>query len=151
MIPSTAAPERKKMAWDYLKFVVGKEGQEVVAKEDQGLATRIETAERMVAHPGRMPEHDRSFIDSVEYSRYCYWPFPADEQWFATRSDLSSVWNGQLQAEPVCRKGAAGMTKAIEDFSRFHPEKELPVHTEFVPFDKRSGPALADARDETQR
>ena len=138
MMPRTVPAERKQMAWDYMKFVLSKEGQEVIAKENTALSTRIETAEEMVVHPGKMPEHDRAFLDSIAYGRYCYWPFPAEEQFLAARSDLQAVWNGQVSAEEVCRKAAVNMTKAMDDFYRLHPAAKVPIKTKFVPFDKRT-------------
>jgi multiple sugar transport system substrate-binding protein len=141
MIPSTVAPERKKMSWDYLKFVVSADGQKVIAGEDQGLGARIATAEEMVTRPGRMLEHDRAFLDSAAYARYCYWPFPADEQFTTARSDLMGVWNGQLDAEQVCRKAAFRITKAIADYETLHPDDHVPVKTQFVPPGERGKPA----------
>ena|GEM_PF-540491 len=139
MMPSILPPERKKMAWDYLKFTADKQGQEVIAQEPGGLPVRREQAEEVVLRPDRKIEHERAFIDSVTYARYFYWPFPADEAFASARSDLYGVWYGRLEAEAVCKKSAAAITKAVEDFYAREPNAHLPMPTKWIPLAERAG------------
>jgi multiple sugar transport system substrate-binding protein len=138
MIPRTVPPERKKMAWDYIKFMSDVPGQEVVAANNAGLPARREIAEKLVTHPGTSPENDRAFLDSVSYSRYFYWPFPADAAFLDARSDLQGVWGGVLDPLPVCQKITVNINKAVDDFLRQNPGRPLPVKTKWVPIDKKA-------------
>ena len=138
IIPKTISRERKKMAWEYMKFLSSETGQEVYGQMNTALPCRIESAEKLVRHPGKPPENDRAFIEAIPYARYFYWPFPSDEAFAAARSEFAGVWNGQLAVEDVCRKVSYDITKSVENFMLIHPEAHLPVKTKWIPFDERA-------------
>ena len=137
MIPKTVPPERKKMAWDYLKFMSSRAGQEVIAGNNTALPAMRSVAEKVVNHPGTPPDHDRAFLDSVTYARYMYWPFPADQAFMEARSDLQGVWGGDLDPIDVCQKVTISINQSVTDFLRQNPGAHLPVKTKWVPFDER--------------
>lgn len=138
IIPKTVAPERKKMAWDYMKFLITGGGQKIIADDNTALPALKALAEQAVVHPDRPPANDRAFLDSISYARYLYWPFPAEEAFMAGRSDFQGVWNGDLTADEVCRKVTLDMNKAVDDFLRENPGARLPVKTRWVAPDRRA-------------
>lgn len=148
IIPKTVAPERKKMAWEYMKFLTSDAGQEVVIANNTALPAVKKWAEKLVTHPEVPPEHDRAFLDSIDYARYMYWPWPAEEAFMEARSDLQGVWNGDLDPLEVCQKSTLNMNKMVDDYLRQNPGKSLPVKTRWVLFKDRpavsSAPAAAD-------
>ena len=147
LIPRTVTPERKKMAWDYIKFISSVAGQEVIAGNNAGLPARREVAERAVVHPGTPPQNDHAFLEAVSYARYLYWPFPSDPAFAEARSDLQGVWNGDLDPLPVCQKITININKSVEDFLRLNPGRKLPVKTKWVPIEKK--PAASQVAAET--
>ena len=138
IIPRTATPERKKIGWDYIKFLTSETGQNVIAEMNTALPARMSVAEKLVHHPGIAPENDRAFLECIEYGRYLYYPFPAEAALMDARMDFMSAWNGNLDSDDVCRKAAYEITKSVDDHFRIHPEGRLPVKTKWVPFDKRA-------------
>ena len=108
IMPSILPPERKKMAWDFMKFQTSREGQEVFAAENGGLPARIDVAREVVTRPGRKIENERAFMDAIEYARYFYWPFPADEAFSEARSFLYGVWYGPPRCRRRMQKGRPG-------------------------------------------
>jgi len=138
IIPSTVPPERKRMAWEYMKFLVSGTGQQIIADDNTALPVIKELAEKTVVHPGRQPAHDHAFLDCVSYARYFYHPFPADEAFMDGRSDLQGVWNGDLDVAEVCQKITLSMNKAVDDYLRANPDAHLPVKTKWVPPSQRS-------------
>jgi len=138
IIPKTVQESRKRMAWDYIKFLVSDAGQEVIKSNNTALPAVRKWAEKTVTHPGVPPDHDRAFLDSVAYARYMYWPFPADPAFTDARSDLQGVWNGDLDPLEVCQKTTLNINKSVDDFLRQNPGARLPVKTKWVPPSKRS-------------
>ena len=138
IIPKTVPEARKRMAWDYIKFLVSDAGQEVVRDNNTALPAVRSWAEKTVTHPGVPPSNDRAFLDSVAYARYMYWPFPAEQAFMEARSDLQGVWNGDLDALEVCQKATLDINKMVADYLRENPGKHLPVKTRWVPFSERA-------------
>jgi multiple sugar transport system substrate-binding protein len=132
IIPASLPEERKKMAWDYLRFLITGPGQEIIAEGNTALPVLRTLAEKTVNHPGMAPEHDRAFLDSISYARYLYRPFPAEEAALAARSELQGVWDGDLDAGEVCREASINMNAAVADFLRKHPGAHLPVKTKWT-------------------
>lgn len=137
IIPKTVTPERKKMAWDYLKFKASETGQRIVADLNGPLPAMMTTAREKIHHPGEPPDNDIAFINSIEYARYPYRPFPAEEEWVEARSYLQGVWAGNLSVEEVCKRSEMQINAAMDRFFRLNPDAHLPEKTEWVPFDQR--------------
>lgn len=145
IIPSSLPEERKKMAWEYLKFLSSETGQRIIASSNGAIPARMDIAEEMMKlAKTRKPKNDRAFIRSIKYARYPYRPFPAEEEWMESRSYLQGVWAGQRQVPEICRRNAHGINKAMEHYERIHPDAKLPENTKWVPFDERK----TDSRQE---
>ena len=54
-MPSGISPERKKMAWDFIKFLSSETGQRIMASLDTSIPARKSVAYEMVDHPGKAP------------------------------------------------------------------------------------------------
>jgi multiple sugar transport system substrate-binding protein len=145
IIPKMIAPERKKMAWDYIKFLTSDAGQEAIADLNIALPVKRAVAERMVVHPGKPPANDRAFIDSIEYGRYFYRPMPSEADFQQATGDLSAVYSGEMRAEDACRRITVISNQAMENFFRSHPGARVPMHTRFAAFDRREGGRAAAA------
>jgi len=138
IIPSSLAEERKKMAWEYLKFLTSKTGQRVLAQSNGPIPARRDIAEEMMAlAETRRPHNDRAFIRSIEYAKYPYRPFPAEPEWMESRSYLQGVWAGQRDVAEICKRNALDINRAMERWERIHPDVKLPVNTKWVPFEER--------------
>jgi len=137
IIPASLSPERKKMAWDYLKFLSSDAGQEIIANRPASLPASRKWAEKAVLHPGIGPSHDHAFIDSLAYARYPYHPFPADEALRQEQTNQRCALVGDVDAKQACEKIAASMNAAIADYLAANPGAHLPVKTKWVPFSQR--------------
>ncbi|MHC4712633.1 MAG: ABC transporter substrate-binding protein [Planctomycetota bacterium] len=139
IMPRTVPENRKPMAWDYMKFLASETGQRIVMGLNGPLPARMDLAREKVVHPGEPPENDVAFLNAIEYARYPYRPFPAEEEWTEARGYLQGVWAGQLETEFVCKRSAARLNKQIDDFFKRYPGARLPVKTQWVPFEQREG------------
>lgn len=137
-IPACVPPERKKRAWDYIKFHTSVEGQRAIASMNTSIPSRMSVAYEMTDHPGVPPEHDRAFIDGMKYMRYFYWPFPTANLDIEINGKLASVWTGVLSPDYVCKDTAEKMNKAVSDWHKNNPGRKQPVKTKWVPFEKRA-------------
>jgi multiple sugar transport system substrate-binding protein len=144
MIPSSLPDERKQLAWNYLKFITGKTGQQVIADSNGALPARMDVAEEMMKlAKDRKPHNDRAFIRSIEYARYPYRPFPAEDAWTNSRSYLQGVWSGTRDVAEICKRNALDINRTMERYERLHPDAKLPLNTKWVPYEERTETAPA--------
>ena len=139
IVPNGITDERKKMALDYLKFLVGPAGQEAVADINIALPVRRDAAERMVTRPGRPLEHDRAYLDAIAYGRYFYRPIPAEPIFQQLRTYFYGVWTGRLTAKEVCDRITSEANREIEKYVERYPDRRIPEQTKWVPFEQRAG------------
>ncbi len=142
-IPACLSPQRKRLAWDYIKFLSSVEGQRVLAGFNTALPVRRDIAEELVNHPGTPPFNDHAFIDSLPYMKFFYWPFPTDRLFDEINSDFAGIWNGVLEPEDVCGSATVAIDKALDEWYERHPGEKLPTHTKWVPLRERPAAVAA--------
>jgi multiple sugar transport system substrate-binding protein len=67
-IGMSAFSRHKEEAWEWVRFVVGEEGQRVICDYERGMPALRSVAERRFPNP-RTPQHEERFLEAMEYAR----------------------------------------------------------------------------------
>lgn len=102
ILKSTTKPRE---AWTFMKFMSDARGGQLSFDAGNALPPHRPTAERSVMRRDNpnVPEHDRYFIDAVDYSRQA--PFPTKYAEFTSaQSGISDAFLGLLPVDTACRE-----------------------------------------------
>jgi len=67
-IGMSAASHHKAEAWEWIRFVLGAEGQAIIARSERGMPAVRRVAERVYPNP-RTPQREERFLEAMAYAR----------------------------------------------------------------------------------
>jgi multiple sugar transport system substrate-binding protein len=92
-------------AWEFVKFMSGPAGAEIMVDGGNGMSPHRPTIERAVARPRNpgTPKNDRLFLEAIDYARQA--PVPTRYALFADANlAIRDAFDGRMSVEAVCRR-----------------------------------------------
>jgi multiple sugar transport system substrate-binding protein len=101
-------------AWEFLKFIAGPEGAAMNRAGANALPVHRASAEDEIAHPRhpRIPQHDRYFLDAIEYARIAPYPEQYADATEAMRVIMDALL-GLKTVEQACRQMTAQINEIL--------------------------------------
>lgn len=103
-----------KEAWEFIKFMTGPKGGELMMAGGNGISAHRPTTEHAIANPTnpRTPARDRLFLDAIEYAKVA--PYPTHFAQFAdSLLNLRDAFDGRMSPADVCRRFAAEVNESL--------------------------------------
>jgi len=108
-----ASTKHPKEAWEFLKFLSGREGALLNVKAGNAFPAYKKVAmSDLVLKSPISPPSDRVFLDAISYGRQA--PFPVQfAEYNQAMSKMDEAWAGRKSVDEVCREFAADVNSAI--------------------------------------
>lgn len=99
-ITMSAASLHKPEAWEWIRFVVGPEGQRVISEYERGMPALRSVAERVFPNP-KTPAHEERFLEAMQYARSQRIPVQFSENETVVTREWDLMLLGQRTPEQV--------------------------------------------------
>jgi multiple sugar transport system substrate-binding protein len=90
----------KEEAWQWIRFVVGEEGQQIIGENDRGMPARRAVAERVFPKPNT-PQHEERLLEAMKYARVQRIPVQFGENNIAITREWDLMLLGKRTPEQV--------------------------------------------------
>ena len=110
----SADSPHKEEAWEWIRFVAGPEGQEIIARSERGLPAIRSIAERVFPKP-ETAQHEERFLEAMEYARFQRIPVQFGENNVVITREWDLMLLGQRSVEQVAANTERDVNKIMAE------------------------------------
>jgi multiple sugar transport system substrate-binding protein len=110
----SASTKHKQEAWEWIRFVSGREGQEIIARSERGIAANPAVARRFFPKP-ETPQHEERFLEAMRYARVQRIPVQFNENAMVINREWDLMLLGRRTPEQVAANIQKGVNKIMAE------------------------------------